>query len=714
MRSKKNAQATLFMIVGLIVIMGGAVFFYSTQSASKQLAPEVKIAQEQAPLEFDPIKSYANDCASSVAVEGLKIIGKQGGYISLTNRALSHESFTITQSPTESDAVSFTKDSDLKIPYWWHLKSANTCRGSCQFASKRPDLRKTDNSIEKQLERYVNAKFEDCLNNFEPFVKQGFRITKNGAAKTHVTIGAEDVSVLIEYPITAEKQGTKSDLRSFDARIPINLERIYELATKITNLEMQHHYLERHVLDLISAFSGVDKNKLPPTSEIQFKFGNSISWQKSEIKNKITGLLSSYIPLFQVDGTYNFERNIFDSELKQRLYDSTIIPVANSSFEDLTAYFTYLDFWPIYFNLNCNGERCAPSSANSFLPFLSLGIQTYEFVYDMSFPVLIELQDPSALNSQGYNFNFFLEGNIRSNSYMQGNFAPLEFSSISERSQLCDLRTSGNITVMASDSITKKPLEDAQILYSLTDESCFIGSTNSDGKIMESFPVGVGGVVSATKDHYIGRSIDFDASLDSEQSLNAELAPITTKKIIVKKKNVVKTLQGWQFKDEAVDLNDKESAVVTLTRISDESELGFSSVASYKGQQQEKSEIDVAPGDYTADATLTLNQKIVVPEKQKCVKKLGGLLGEECYTIPKVDFGEGSSAGQETFPEGGLKLKFTITPQDLQHDTIVIYAVGLDIASVPEEQRVVEDLDQIGQIESYSESNKMALQPAFE
>ena len=714
MHNKKNSQATLFMIVGLLIIIGGAVFFYSTQSAKKSFEPEIKIAREQVPVEFDPVRNYADDCAYSVAVEGLKIIGKQGGYISLTNTTLNHEAFSIKQNPTESDAVSFTKDSDLKIPYWWYLKSANNCKGNCEFASKRPDLRQTDNSIQKQLERYVNAKFEDCLKNFDPFAKQGYMITKKAGVKTSVTIAAEDVSVLVEYPISVERQSSKSDLSQFSARVPVNLERIYQLATKITNLEMQNHYIEKHALNLISAFSGVDKQKLPPMSEMQFKFGNSISWQKTEIKNKVTGMLSSYIPLFQVDGTSNYERNIFNSELKQRLYDSAILPVANNSFSDLAAYFTYLDFWPVYFNLNCNGEKCAPSSVNSFLPFVSFGIQSYNFVYDLSFPVLVELQDQSAFNGQGYNFNFFLEGNIRSNNYMQGNFTPLEFWPVSERSQLCDLRTSANVTMKVIDSIAKKPLDDVHVLYSLTDESCYIGSTDSNGALTEAFPIGVGGALVLSKDHYIGRSMEFDASLDSEQSVNSEMTQISTKKIIVRKKNVVKTPQGWQFRDEALDLNDKESAVVTLTRINSGSESDFSSNANYEGQK-EKSDIDIAPGDYTADATLTLNQRIVIPEKQKCVKKAGGLLGEECYTVPKVDLAQGASAGQESFPEGGLKLNFTITPADIQnHNTIVLYVVSLDFADVPEAQRVVEDLDQIGQVEDYSSKNSKLLQPTFE
>jgi len=707
--SHKKSQVTVFMIVGLLVVIGGVFFYYSTKKIQEPLQPEIKIIQEKVPVEFDPVKNYVTECVYSSSLEGLKIIGSQGGYVSLSNKTLNKEQFMLNSNPTESDAVSFTEDSNLKIPYWWYLKSANTCT-NCKFASKRPDLRQSENSIEKQLERYVNAKLNECLNDFEPLRELGYSITNTGNLNTDVTIGAEDILVLAEYPLIASTKDTKSELKQFVALIPLNLNKIYELSTKISNLEIKHHFLEKHILNLLVAFSGLDKEKLPPMAEMQFNFGNSLSWQKSSIKNKITELLTAYVPLFQVDGTYNYERNTFNSELKQRLYDSTILPVANTSFNDLSVYFTYLDFWPIHFDLNCKGERCTPSSANSLVSLF--GIQDYRFVYDLSFPVLVEINDPLALNGQGYSFNFFLEGNIRNNKFLDANSTLLEMLPLSERSQLCDIKSSGNITINVVDSATKIPIDNAQILYTLVDESCFIGSTK-EGILKETFPMGIGGVVNVVKDGYVGKSVEFDAKIDSEDSLNIEITPISTKKIVVKKKNLVKTLKGWEFVNEPVELNSKESATVSLTRINSENELEFSSFANLFGQQG-PAEIEISPGDYSADINLVLDDRIVIPEKEKCVNKFL-IFGRECFTIPKVEFGSESSPGQERFPEGGSKIDITLSPGDLlNHNTIVLYALSIDLISVPEQDRVVEDLEQLGKIEDYSKTYLVALQPEFE
>ena len=700
------------MILGLLIVIGGAIFFYATKNAQKPFEPQIKISQEQIPVQFVDIKKYAEDCAYSAAAEGLKIIGKQGGYISLTNRTLSKEPFNIRPEPTESDAVIFSQDSELRIPYWWYMKSANSCTQNCQFSSKRPELKDSDNSMQKQLERFVTPKFQECINNFETFRQQGFKITSDSEIKTDVLINSEDVSVNVNYPITIEYGSSKSQLSQFSATLPVNLNRVYELATKITNLEIEHHYLEKQVLNSIVAFSGTDSSKLPPISDMQFSFGSSVGWQKSDVKNKITGLLSSYIPLFQAEGTYNYDRNAFGSELKQRLYDATIIPLANSSFNNYAAYFTYLDFWPAYFNLNCNGERCIPSS--TMIPLISFGVQNYKFAYDLSFPVLVEVQDPYAFNNKGYSFYFFLEGNIRGNRPMGDNFTRLSLLPPSERSQLCDLKTSANVTAKISDSVTGKPVDGAQIIYSLIEESCFIGSTGNDGILNEKFPIGAGGAVSLIKDGYIGKAIEFDANIDSEKTINAKMSPVYTKNIVVRKKSVVKTPAGWKFFDTPSDLNEKESAIVTLTRINKDDEIDFSSGAAYAGQQNESSQIELAPGDYTADATLVLNDRIIIPEREKCVDVIGPFY-EKCYNISKIDFGGSALSGSERFPEGGLKLNFTITPQDLQsRKTIVIYAVSIDIAGVPEKDRVIEDLEQMEKIESYAATYDLALQPGFE
>lgn len=709
--SSKKAQVTVFIIIGLLLLFGAGLFYYLTQKTGESsLEAGIKISEEQVPAQFNPIKAYADQCAYSVAVEGLKLIGQQGGYASFDDKKLNKESFIITSNPTESDAVAFAPG--FKTAYWWYLKSANDCSGNCQFASKRPDLRDSDNSIEKQLERYIDAKFKDCINGFEPFVGQGFTITEESAPKTNVVIAANDVQVLVEYPITAKIQNAESKMSKFLVTVDLDLDKIYRLATNLTNMQIKYNYLEDHALNLIVAFSGVSKDKLPPTNELQFSLGSPVSWVKNDVRDKVEGMLVSYVPLFQVDGTYNFEQNILGDELSQRLYDATIIPVNDPAYKNLDPKFTYLNNWPIYFNLNCEGQRCKASTANSLIQLF--GIQDYKFVYDLSFPVFVEINDPFALNGLGYTFDFFLEGNIRDNQPMASNYQGLAALPLSlERSQLCDLRTSGDVTINVKDSVTEKSIEGAQVFYKVIDESCYIGQTLSP--LIEKFPVALGGVLSIVKDNYIGKSVDFAAEPDVEQSLDIDLQPVYTKNLIIKKKNVKKGADGWAFEDAPVDLTDKEYAFITLRRVDSGSEQEFSSIASYYGKE-EPTQIELAPGTYEAEASLILNQKIVIPERQECerVRIIGIIPVGECYTIPPIDFGKGATEGQENFPSGGLKTTFTITQNQLANNqNVVFYVLNFDIAGIPENERVVEDLDVLENIEENSNTYRTSLQPTF-
>jgi len=329
---------------------------------------------------------------------------------------------------------------------------------------------------------------------------------------------------------------------------------------------------------------------------------------------------------------------------------------------------------------------------------------------------MVEITDPSALNNQGYTFRFLLEGNVRNNEIMQESTPSIQIGTESDRSQLCDLRTSGDVELKILDAATKKPIGDAQVTYTVAEESCFIGATDANGALKQKFPVALGGVVDVAKEGYIGKSVEFDAQIGADSSKTIELQPTQTKKVVVKKKNVVKTPQGWKFVDKAEDLNNKENAIISLTRISDNGELEFSTVANYEGQG-EKSEIELAPGRYTADITLRLDQKIMIPEQVKEVWKptKTNPFHKEKYPIPAIDFSQGTTPGDENFPAGGLNLEITISKDDLlAYDTIVFYVVNLDFASAQAANNLVmDDVGQMDKIEKYSNDYQTVLYPKF-
>jgi len=706
-----KAQVTIFIILGLIILATAGIFIYtSTTQQKEEIAPGVFIAVQDIPTELDPISKYVSVCLEDIATKGLKLVGEHGGYVDMDNRQLNTQNFKISKDPTESEAVIFAPNSKLKIPYWWYLESNNKCEGTCSFTSKRPELRIGENSIEKQLNRFIEKELPTCLNNFNDIKEEGFEIKELSPIRADTKITVSDIVVILDYKLEVKKSDVNSNIEQFFTRIPVNLEKIYNLATDITNLQQEFRFLERQTMNLISAFASVDENKLPPITDLRFEFGSTTTWLKSDVKAKITQVLMSYIPLFQVDGSRNFNRDIYSSELQQRLYDGLIIPIADQQYSNLDVTFNYLDFWPVYFDLNCNGEICQAESASSNkLKFI--GLQKYDFVYDISYPVMVEIIDKDALNNRGYRFNFFLESNVRNNKQLESNFAPLQTATLPGTTLLCNLdnRNSANVTIEVLDSVNLELLDGVSITFTIADESCYIGRTDETGSLVTKFPTGtVGAVVTLIKPDYLSESKLFDARIDRELSLQAKLDPIMDKKIIVKKKLVEKTPQGWTFTNRVSDLKLTEEAFVTLTRITSLEEEEFSTIASLTGPNE--ADVKLAPGEYEISINMFLRENLRIPEKKKkVVKGLLGLFDDTKITFPEVNFDE-----KNPYPSGGLKLNIVITKEDLTKDTLVLYAVSPDLPNVPEDQRVISDLEQIGKIEEYSNVYASLLKPIFQ
>lgn len=682
MKSKK-AQITVFIIIGIIILVG--VGLYTTlrkETIKQELIPEIELAIEEVPVEFRPVSLLIENCLTETAKEGLTKLGERGGFIR-------------KQYLLEPDAVPFSPDSDYKVAYWWHLTD-NNCRGNCQFKIIPEDrlyLKKKTNqlSIESQLEDYIKENLRICLNDFKTLEAQGFKIEEKGDIEPAVTVAENDIIAYLSYPIEAEKTG-KEKLEKFFVRLPLNIKRIYTIAKDLSEMEGQHHFLERDVLNLLVGFSGVDENKLPPMSETKFRLEKPVIWKKTEVEQNIINMLTSNIQLLQVYGTRNYEPYSFPgNSLLESLYNKGMLVPGSEDYYDLEIRFDYKDWWGIYFNLNCNGNTCEPESITSDILPILIGIQNYNFVYDLSFPVEVEIYDTTAFNDQGYRFKFFLEGNIRNNDVMETDFTPIEGIFL-ETTMLCDenKRTSGEITINVKDYVTNEPIDDVQIAHSSYEENCLIGSTK-DGTFKGKFPVMLGGAISFLKEGYISYSQRFDTKLDKEDELNILLKPKLTKKFIIKKKLKEKLQYGWTFTGKDAELTEDEEAVITLTRKPSLQEGEFTTSATYLGTQTEPGEIEIVPGTYDINIHLTYNKPIRIPQLKQ-------------YGIEKDYLDEG-------FRVGGLSINHTFSKEDLKKDQITFYILNPDIVSIPESQRVIEDINEISNVDEESQRYKASLRP---
>jgi hypothetical protein len=705
----RKSQITVFIILGILIILSVSIYFFiRSVSVEKALTP-IPVLQA-VPNELAPISAYTEECIYSTAKEAVVKLGQQGGYIS-------PDEFGIRTSaviPTESDGIQFSQDSQLKIPYWWYLKAPNNCARNCLFSSQRPSVKRTtgissDSSIETQIDNYVKENLRLCLNNYQPFLAQGFKIEEKGDIAVTTIISDNDIGVYVEYPLAITLGNSSLKISQFYTSLPVNLYRIYNLATEITNAELNYTFLESQTLNLITQFAALDPESLPPKTETTFDYGGGIIWAVATVKKSIESMLMAYVPGLQVPFTVGYERRSFpDDPLRESVYAMEIPVNLDKKYQELSVRFDYLGWWPIYFSAGEGGVIRPESVSALFIPF---GVQRYSTTYDISYPVVVTVSDPTAFNGEGYDFMFALESNIRNNEPIDESFTGLEGISMFQPSLLCNenQKNSGNIILKIRDAVAKSPVEGVQIAYTCGQDTCFVGKTNANGVLLSKFPVCVNGIISYLNQDYFTPAQLLTTSLDEDQDLTA----VDSYPYIEKKVDAMKYLYSTQFNQLALNsmnLDQNEKALISLTRVKETpGDDDFLATAEVYGNQTTSSTMRLIPGKYELNINIIKQESLLIPAEKRKVDAgfFGALVGAQNEVeIPEVKVdGSYVSGGAEFTEQTGY---FIIQPSSLYDNSKIVFnAIGF---STPKK---VEDMAEIGNVADYSTRFRQQLEPAY-
>ena len=591
----KKAQITMFIIIGIVILIVAGIFI---SIRSTQQPPPEKIMKQLAemPVEFQPLNDFVESCISKTAKEGIKKIGFHGGYIDPAKYGIKAKAFD----PTESNSFLFNPDDPQStIPYWYYFKSDNECEEGCSCGSEQPALHKKqgDPNIEKQLEGYIDDALDFCLNNFQEFKSQGFEIT-TGKPKTTVTVRDNDVLVYTKYKLEAQKGTARFEINEFIKTIPVELKTIYDLAEGIKRDKANitsGYYLEKWTIEQLASFGlTLNKNRLPPIAASELDPGKKpVYWIKQKVKEDITNnMLPLYTPFLTVFNTRNYIN--YNYNLVGSFYERAILPVISQSgynYSNLDVTFNYFNWWPIYFDITgrgVKGQLIGPEPfSSSFIDFIK--IKRYNFYYDLSYPVLVDIYDPNAFNGEGLHFYIGLETNIRNNEPLECKGAGVTEYALSFGSLFCNLnQRCSNITIETIDAKTNQPLGNVNVFYSTGTESCDQGFTeiqNNKALLKTALPQCVGSACSlnAVKENYwyypqtyavrcdiTGGICTDDAVLCNREYLKLEMEPYRNNNIIVMKKKMVKQgRNNWVFDSTHHELLDNEYAMIRLEKIKD-------------------------------------------------------------------------------------------------------------------------------------------------
>jgi hypothetical protein len=553
--TSKKGQVTIFIIIGIVILFVTAGVLYVSQNFLKEKINDQGVLIESVPTAFQSIQTYTENCLYQVGEQGLLILGQQGGYI---YPDLIGE-FNVPE-PTESDGINLEPN---KVPYWYYnieLNEANIVT----FDSKKPKLTLEDDpalSIEAQLIRFTEEHLNECLRDYESFNEQGFVIEGSGQQKIDVDVTDIGVNFLLTKPLKMSKGPASSDAEQFFVSIQLPLKHYYELASLITDSESEYKYLERQGMELISIYSAKDPNHFAPTSDVDYNLFSALSWNEFGLREKFKSLLTSYVGMLQFMGSQNYRYLVLDDDqiIAQRVVDNMVLPLLGA--DGIAVNFDYFN-WNIFFSTNSQDGVIKPIDTFVNMGPLSFGSQQFETHYDISYPVLISLIEPAALNGKGYSFIFALETNIRNNAPAEGGERPPFYPTpISQLACDKEQKNTGLLKTVVVDSFTKEPIETVRIGFSIPDQTdCEIGITDETGVVEDTYPTVYGGVVNYISEDYLTSFYPIDTynlknssaiigyAIEALDEKVVEMHKIASVNVTIKKRDIEKCLKPLECK----------------------------------------------------------------------------------------------------------------------------------------------------------------------
>ena len=475
---KKKSQVTTFMILSVLILLIGVIYFSYLKSAEKE--PEV------VQPEVMPIKEYVENCMKLIAEDGLERIGLSGGYISIPQKISGNPRSYLSNLPAKG----------FKMPYWWH-----------DGIDAAPPL----DFINKDLRDYIQNGLKGCINNFEPFADR-FAIKELKEPVAEVKFNDNDVYVSLKYPIEiAAKYGDFKALReTFAYTAPVRFKKIYELAKLIMERENKDYFLEQKTIDLYSM------DKEIPTTDIEAGCGAKV-WQIKNIKDKLQDLLRVNLPYIRIQGT-EWNKNLYVPEPNSNTYSNSyyqqhyiweIDKAPGAKYSNMKVSFVY-DDWPIdvYARPSENGVLKSNSQKGAkALSFFCLHI--WHFTYDINYPVVVSILDQEGESNKQYQFNFAFKVSIEHNqpnriSTGTSLFEPL--GGVSSEEYCNDVQN--EITVFTVNNANGDDMPDVDMtfvcgrFYCDMEKSEWLDGGGSAG-IRKKFPFCFNGIIKGMKEGFV-------------------------------------------------------------------------------------------------------------------------------------------------------------------------------------------------------------------
>ncbi len=397
---KKRGQITVFMIVGIILVIAAAITIYVRESSTKTTM-DASVESIMFSTQVQPIRYYVSSCLDLVLNEGLRRLGEGGGVIYPPR-------YNIEYQTTENS-------------YYTYFYKKNFY-DSTPIQNILPPLEEGNMNMKDQLKTFIleddARRLRECLDGFVFFEKRGLDINK-GDISVNVNILEDGVAADLVFPLLIQHEGKTALISKFSALSPVKLRKIRQQAEEIVdNVKECEETIYDELLKSVNSCGTVaaDEQLIEDTC----KFDGSTSGFFSTIGNGLSDGYSDMADTFRnipgidpedranLDELYDIldEESVYgdvtasnDISLVDQLYFNYDVFAYNHTLWTLSATFCKEFDWPI-------GKKCKHIFKTTPVGYLFL--HKIEDTYQKSSPYKFKF-------ATRRNYDIILEGEINCN-----------------------------------------------------------------------------------------------------------------------------------------------------------------------------------------------------------------------------------------------------------------------------------------------------------
>jgi hypothetical protein len=341
------------------------------------------------------------------------------------------------------------------IPYWYYISGNGIERE--QIPSKT--------EMQEQLQKFVEGKIKSC--NFERYYEEGFEI-EFGEPEAIVNIANTNVEVKLNMRMSIEKGEDNALIQTHKVSVKSKLGELYNSAKRIYEKEQKDLFLENYAIDFLRLYAPVDGVDITCSPKI---------WDANEIFDSLEEAIEINTLALRTKGT------VSDNEDEYFVVDVDVS-------EDVR--FITSRNWPSAFEVlpsDGNMLLANPVGNQPGLGILGFCYVPYHFVYNVKYPVLVQVSSGDILEGTSEIFQFPLAVVIQGNKPRES----LKTSAGSAEVELCKYKNTPVIVRTYDNSLN---YVDAEISYTCFGEKCNIGNT-FEGELNSAFPQCINGFVLA-------------------------------------------------------------------------------------------------------------------------------------------------------------------------------------------------------------------------